>query len=1616
MAYNISSGESSNDIILENDSMTVLDGGVAENTTVNTHGSMWVSSGGTANNTTVSGYAAFVFLSNGGIANNNTVNNAGSLDISSGAVANSTTVISGGQLNVYSGGTANNTTVNSNGHLCVYSGGTANNTTVNSGYYGASIYYGGIANSITVFSGGSLYVSSGGTANSAIVNSGGSLYVFSGGTANSITVNSGGQLNVYSGGTATDIVWTPCAGHVYVSYGAITTYAGDHSGVYYGSDNQLLSHETQMDAIDIARNGEMHVMSGGTVNSASVHSSGFLCVASGGTASDIAADSGARMDLTIAPDTEIAGTSGDISFEIKNGSAVNYSVASGNVLHVASGGLTSRAYVSGGTLDVLADGIATSTIVNAGDMVISSGGTADTVAVNSNARQIVLSGGTATNITASSTRLVLTVSPDTLIAGTSGGSDFAIRDGIASGYSINSGGELHVCSGGMANSTGINYGGNLYISSGGTANNTTVNSFGRLTVSSGGTADQTTVDSGGYLYISSGGTLTGRTIYFGGTISAFEGAVVDFDLTERAPGTGARISNLAGLKGTPNWTITVNADQAEGIYTLARGAAGFNQTITVVNKVGDELGTLTVGGTTVISDVNYVLSLSDDGQLSLKIGEEIPPSPYTSDGLILINDAAKVNSGEVFHDTLIGQGGWLQVYSGGTALETLVISGGTFFISSDGTADSTTILSSGAMIISPNGTANATTVNQYGSMIVSSGGLANSTTVNTAGTLIVSKGGTACDTIVSGICDDNMNYTWGNVYVSGGTVIRTELDYCGHLEIIAGSADSVTLGSRSWLAVSAGGTATDVIEDGGFVSYETGAQVTFASHTFSGKELTSGVTATVHSGTTANSITVCSGGELQVFSGGTAVSTEINSRGSLHLSSGGIADSTTVNSGGSLNVYSSGTANNTNVYSGGNMSISRGGTANGTTVNYGGSLNVSTGGTANSTTVNSRGSLNVNGGGTANSTTVNEHGYLYIHTGGTATEIIENGGYVSVDDKADVTFRPNSFSNLTLSWNATVHSGTTANSTTVNSNGVLFVSSGGTVNNTTVNYGGKIYINGGGKLTGRMSFESGADVSASVWAILNFDLTQTSAEAEALVNDLSILQGTPIYTITVSGTESSGIYRLANGITFFNSVISVMNTEGEQLGSLLAGQKLETKYADYTLKVSNGCLTVTVDRETQPAADTEAPTAPAGLMPVVDGRNVALLWNESTDDTGVKEYVVTYSHDGETSTVRTTIPHYVLNDADYGAYSWSVQAVDAAGNESEITVGGAFTVSNFKPHIVEYSTDNFEHVLRVTVGSDALDSFRLPAGTYQSRSRAMNSADWTTSEQPIVSYVDKSPALVQSDADGNADLFFANASGTWESGYAAKHMGSLGGWSGTGETILLSGKNKLADIFEGSTDANILLMTDDSNGDALFVDDIYTALPGTVEDQQARIARIDEIRAGTGNDIVDMTSQRFEYIGDGLTIRGGDGDDVIWANKGDNWLFGDDGNDRIIGASGNDVIVGGIGNDSLHGGSGNDVFAFCDNWGVDTVEQLETGTVTLWFASGDESNWDAETLTYSDGDNSVTVSGVDAEKITLKFGDDSSEQFAALSNAGAFDAFTSRRIFEESDSGILVSL
>ncbi|MBQ4479495.1 MAG: hypothetical protein II943_02540 [Victivallales bacterium] len=448
--------------------------------------------------------------------------------------------------------------------------------------------------------------------------------------------------------------------------------------------------------------------------------------------------------------------------------------------------------------------------------------------------------------------------------------------------------------------------------------------------------------------------------------------------------------------------------------------------------------------------------------------------------------------------------------------------------------------------------------------------------------------------------------------------------------------------------------------------------------------------------------------------------------------------------------------------------------------------------------------------------------------------------------------------------------------------------------------------------------------------------------------------------------------------------------------------------------------------------DADVPSAVDLTLSADDDGLITLAMSAEDVGSGVEGYNVRWSTDGEhfIDYGYTTYTQLQLPGRGGVTYHFQIQAVDAVGQVSEWSAVQSIEISgvptdlegtsggiSWKPvagsdsYVVEYSTDAFEHFVRLQVAGTSLDAFSLPQATYQWRVRAADLDEWEYGEEIVAPQAISEPQFIQSNADGTLDAFFVNIQNTWGGNYQARHVG-VGDWTGTGQTVALTGKNVIADIYAGSDDASVLLLTDDANGDALFVDDIYSAFPAEL-DVQARIAQIDEIRAGVGNDIVDLTSQRFDYIGGGMTVRGGLGDDVIWANKGDNWLFGDAGNDNIVGAGGNDVIVGGAGDDTLHGGGGNDIFAFGGDWGKDTMTQLETGKVTLWFADGDETKWNADSLTYTDGDNSVKVSGVALENISLKFGDDGSQQYQNMLAAGAFNEFTSEKIFEDKNRGML---
>ena len=189
---------------------------------------------------------------------------------------------------------------------------------------------------------------------------------------------------------------------------------------------------------------------------------------------------------------------------------------------------------------------------------------------------------------------------------------------VISGHSALHGGDT------MIEAT-VNAGGHLYVSSGGLASATTVNSGGSMYVSSGGQASATTVNSGGRMTIyESGSHLGSLQIESGAVVSAYEGARIGFDIAERDAGDGALINNLALIKGTPSYFISVSAAQAESVYTLAGGASGFTGILALA--AGEEnYGSITVNGNVLTHGSHAFTLATRNGALLLTVDDGIAP-------------------------------------------------------------------------------------------------------------------------------------------------------------------------------------------------------------------------------------------------------------------------------------------------------------------------------------------------------------------------------------------------------------------------------------------------------------------------------------------------------------------------------------------------------------------------------------------------------------------------------------------------------------------------------------------------------------------------------------------------------------------------------------------------------------------------------------------------------------------------------------------------------------------------------------------------------------------------------------------------------------------------------
>jgi hypothetical protein len=142
--------------------------------------------------------------------------------------------------------------------------------------------------------------------------------------------------------------------------------------------------------------------------------------------------------------------------------------------------------------------------------------------------------------------------------------------------------------------------------------------------------------------------------------------------------------------------------------------------------------------------------------------------------------------------------------------------------------------------------------------------------------------------------------------------------------------------------------------------------------------------------------------------------------------------------------------------------------------------------------------------------------------------------------------------------------------------GSAIVYSGGIISGVSVESLGTLNVQSGGVLTGQIRLADGANANFADGATLKFDLTQTEPAGEPFVNDLSLVGGTPRYTITVGNDQTEGTYVLADGAADFRETITVTNTAGAALGLVEVGGLTIIGDRNYLLKVKKDTLTITI--------------------------------------------------------------------------------------------------------------------------------------------------------------------------------------------------------------------------------------------------------------------------------------------------------------------------------------------------------------------------------------------------------------------------------------------------------
>ena len=694
------------------------------------------------------------------------------------------------------------------------------------------------------------------------------------------------------------------------------------------------------------------------------------------------------------------------------------------------------------------------------------------------------------------------------------------------------------------------------------------------------------------------------------------------------------------------------------------------------------------------------------------------------------------------------------------------------YITSDGIAVDTVINSGGAATVNDCGSAQNTTVNEGGTLHLL-GGTATGVTVTSDGRLEVNKGATATDIIAEegailafdvapgtqiagvsgrssfqirngvatgfvletgvltisngGVASDTVLNSAGNITVyEGGSAFKAVVNNSGEIKVFnGGKAESATITNGGKLTVDSGGFC-----DGATVNMGGKLDVVSSGGIASGTYVDAMGNLTVSHGGTARGTTVGANGFLTVGTKGIADGADVN--GFLNVLEGGLASNVTVNEGAAVYVQSKGTGSEVNVDDGGFLEVLPGGRLKGATVAQGGSATIHADVIASNVVIDGGKVTVMSDGwayqdGVSSNTIVKNGGQLIINGGGRVEgAVVFDGGHVVVENDGILA------SVTVTAADVTAQNGATVSRFNLESGGILNVESGGKAEH--------INVSAGGVLTGVLREASELRFYGGT---LELNISGVSPDNEFLVDERSfsaIMAGDDFWTLTVSGTQDEGTYNLIEDATGFDKTITVKNTLGTTLGTLLLGGPLVYGATSYTLAIDKtGMLTVTLGEAS--ALDT---TPPEVVNVTVDetaltNRNVTVT-AEFTDNAGSASGQYRIGESGKW----TDYPSGGVTMEENGTVYF--KAIDATGNESEIVSQEVANIDKVAPIVSGITPSTKDPADSVTVTASFKDDVVLATRLY----RLGTSGEWMDySDEGVVVTANTTVYFKAVDAAGN---------------------------------------------------------------------------------------------------------------------------------------------------------------------------------------------------------------------------------------------------------------------------